>query len=454
MHCSHTIARLVAGLALMLPAGAMAQGQQGSGSPYSAYGFGELTGSVPMAQAMMGGLGAAVIDPASMVYANPASYPSLFRTTFEMGLGVRSSQLSSNTYTRNGRNTDLYGLSLGIPFANGRWGLGIVVRPMSKVNYLLKETAAIPGSSSLATFTYAGDGGLDQALVGVGHVLSQQRDSLANGHRLSIGANVGYLFGRIERSRTAVFPSGQGFYATRALNTLVIRDPTVDAGLQYQGDLRKKRSKEDRGLYFLAGLNAELPVNIRARRTDVVNTYGFSASGIEVPLDTAYFVGNETGTWTLPLGLGAGFTVFTDRWTVGVEYRQRAWSGFKVSEPGFAPSGSLANSSAIIAGGSFVPSNEILASFWKRIAYRAGFRMENEYLKVGGTQLSGTAASVGMSVPLMPGTTRSRFNIGCEIGQRGTQSDGLLRERYATLLLGVSITPDLREGWFRKRRID
>ncbi|MCB9165690.1 MAG: hypothetical protein H6592_14845, partial [Flavobacteriales bacterium] len=163
---------------------------------------------------------------------------------------------------------------------------------------------------------------------------------------------------------------------------------------------------------------------------------------------------NETGTWTLPLGLGAGFTVFTDRWTVGVEYRQRAWSGFKVSEPGFAPSGSLANSSAIIAGGSFVPSNEILASFWKRIAYRAGFRMENEYLKVGGTQLSGTAASVGMSVPLMPGTTRSRFNIGCEIGQRGTQSDGLLRERYATLLLGVSITPDLREGWFRKRRID
>jgi len=445
---------MAAALALLLPTRSMAQGQQGSGSPYSAYGFGELTGSVPMAQTMMGGLGAAVIDPASTVYANPASYPSLFRPTFEMGLGVRSGQLSSTTYSRNGRNTDLYGLSLGIPFGSGRWGLGIAVRPLSKVNYLLKETSIIPGNSTLATFTYSGDGGLDQALLGAGYVLSQKRDSLANGHRFSIGANLGYLFGRVERSRTAVFPSGQGFYATSMVSTMVIRDPTTDVGLQYQGDLRKRRTKDDRGLYFLAGLNAELPMRIRARRTDVANTYGFSGSGIEVPLDTAYFVGNETGSWTLPLGIGAGFTVFNDHWTVGVEYRQRAWSGLKVSEPGFAPSGELANSSAIIAGASFVPSNEILGSLWRRIIYRAGLRMENEYLKVGGTQLQGHSASFGMSIPLLAGTTRSRFNIGCELGDRGTQSAGLLRERYATLLLGVSITPDLREGWFRKRRID
>ena len=432
----------------------MAQGQQGSGSPYSAYGFGELTGSLPMAQTMMGGLGAAVIDPASMVHANPASYPTLYRTTFEMGLGVRNSQLASSTSSRIGRNTDLYGLSLGIPFGNGRWGLGIAVLPVSKVNYLLTETSGIPGNSTLATFTYSGDGGLDQALLGAGYVVSQKRDSLANGHRLSIGANFGYLFGRIESSRTAVFPSGQGFYATSVLSTMVIRDPTADLGLQYQGDLRKRRSKSDRGLYFLAGLTAEMPMSIRTRRTEVVNTYGFSGSGLEVPLDTAYFAGNERGNWTLPLGLGAGITVFNDNWTVGVEYRQRSWSELKVSDTRFAPSGELANSNAIIAGASDVPSNEVLGSLWKRIIYRAGIRSENEYLKVGGTQLQGRTASFGMSVPLMAGTTRSRFNIGCELGERGTQSDGLLRERYATLLLGVSITPDLREGWFRKRRID
>jgi len=86
--------------------------------------------------------------------------------------------------------------------------------------------------------------------------------------------------------------------------------------------------------------------------------------------------------------------------------------------------------------------------------YRAGVRLENEYLQVGNTQLQGRSVSLGLSVPLLAGTTRSRFNVGCELGDRGTREAGLLRERSATLLLGVTITPDVREGWFRKRRID
>jgi hypothetical protein len=59
-----------------------------------------------------------------------------------------------------------------------------------------------------------------------------------------------------------------------------------------------------------------------------------------------------------------------------------------------------------------------------------------------------------VSLPLMANTTRSRLNIGGEFGERGTLENGLLRERYATLLVGITITPDLREGWFKKRRID
>lgn len=454
MHCSNITVRWATLLLLWLPVRSMAQGQQGSGSPYSAYGFGEPSATVPMAQAMMGGLGAAVIDPASTVVSNPASYPMLFRSVFEVGLGVRNSQLSTATTTRTGRNTDFHGLSLGIPFGNGRWGLGMAVRPVSKVDYRLTETNAIPGNTNQATFIYTGDGGLDQALLGAGLVVSQKRDSLANGHRISVGANVGYLFGRIESARNATFPSGQGFYATRAISTMIIRDPTADLGVQYQGDLRERRTKDERGLFFLAGLSAELPVNVRTRRTDVVNTYGFNSGGLEVPLDTAYFTGEATGHWGLPLGLSAGFTVFNDLWTVGVEYKQRAWSQLKVSDPVFAPSGTLANSSAFIVGASYRPSNEILGSLWQRVVYRAGVRLENEYLQVGNTQLQGRSVSLGLSVPLLAGTTRSRFNVGCELGDRGTREAGLLRERSATLLLGVTITPDVREGWFRKRRID
>ncbi len=407
-----------------------------------------------MAQATMGGLGAAVVDPASTVSANPASYPSLFRTTFEMGLGVRSSSLATTATTRTGRRTDLMGLSLGVPFGNGRWGLGLVVRPVTKVNYLLKENQALPDASGDATFTYTGDGGLNQAVLGAGLVVSQKRDSLANGHRMSVGANVGYLFGSMENSRTATFPSGQGYYATRITSTAIVRDPTFDLGLQYQGDLRRRLKKEDKGLHYLAGAAVELPVRVTARQTDVVNTYGYNSSGVEVPLDTSFFDGDDEGYWNMPLGLSGGFTVYTEHWTMGVEYRQRDWTTLTSSDVRYEPTGQLAAQSTFILGASYRISTEVIGPLWKRMVYRAGVRLNNDYVKVGGTQLQDRTMTVGLSLPLMANTTRSRLNIGGEFGERGTLENGLIRERYATLLLGVTITPDLREGWFKKRRID
>lgn len=441
-------------LLLLVPARLVGQGQQGSGSPYSAYGFGEFVSSTPVAQALMGGLGVAAVDPASTVSANPASYPTLFRTTFEMGLGVRSSAMATSTTTRTGRRTDLMGLSFGVPFANGRWGIGLVVKPVTKVNYLLRESSPLPNASGAATFTYTGEGGLSQALFGVGAVASQKHDSLANGHRLSVGANVGYLFGNIETSRTASFPSGQGFYATRIDSRLRVQDPTVDLGVQYQSTLRKRRTKEDQGLYYLAGVTAELPMYVSARRSEVVNTFGYNAGGVEVPLDTSYHADAQAGRWGMPLGLSAGFTVYDEHWILGVEYRQRDWATLTTSDPIHRPTGQLAAQSTFIVGASFRASNEVVGPLWERVVYRVGLRLNNDYVRVGGTQLQNRVATLGLSIPLMANITRSRLNIGGEFGERGTLDNGLIRERHATLLIGVSITPDLREGWFKKRRID
>lgn len=432
----------------------MGQGQQGSGSPYSAYGLGEFVGSVPVAQAMMGGLGAAVVDPVSTVLANPASYAALHRTTFETGLQVRSSAFATEASERAGRRTDILGLTLGVPFGKGRWGMAVGIRPRTQVNYRLTSTGALPDDRGVANYTYTGDGGLNQGVIGVGHAISQKRDSLSNGHRLTWGANVGYLFGRIERSATATFPTGQGYYGTRVTSSLIVRDPTLDLGLQFQGDLRKRLKKEDEGLYYLVGVHAELPVDIRARRTDVVNTFGFSGAGVEVPLDTSYFVDGNTGKVGLPLGLAVGATVFNEHWTFGAEFKQRDWSTLRVEVDGYQPPGRLASNTALIAGVSYRPAREGSTSFWERTVYRAGVRQNNDYLIVGGTQLKERSASFGVSLPLMSTSTRSRLNLGCELGERGTLGAGLVRERYATLLVGITITPDIRESWFKKRRIE
>ncbi|MBL7952581.1 MAG: hypothetical protein JNM62_12775 [Flavobacteriales bacterium] len=450
-----TIVRSLAVPSLLVSAGAWAQGQQGSGSPYSAYGLGEFTGGSQIAQALMGGLGVAVVDNASTVTINPASYASLRTTVFETGLRVRSSQYASAADESNGRRTDLLGLTIGIPFGSGRWGLAVGLNPQSRVGYLLMDTRTLPGGEGNVTYRYTGEGGLNQALLGASYVLVEKRDSLYNGRRLSIGANLGYVFGSIEESRKTVYPTQVGFYNTSVFSSLIVRDPTATIGLQYQGDLRKrKKDSADDGLRFLAGASLELPASLGARRTDVVNSYGFNASGVEVPIDTSFFADGTKGSLDLPLGYGFGFTVYDQHWTVSAEVRQRDWRRLKVNVEGYSAPSELAANATFIVGASYRPANEGVGNLWQRSIYRAGLRYTNDYLVVGGNQLQEKAVSVGLSLPVLGSITRSRINLGGEFGERGTVSDGLVRERFAMLFVGISITPSLGENWFKKRPID
>jgi hypothetical protein len=455
MRFFNTIVRSLAAPCLLVSAAAWGQGQQGSGSPYSAYGLGELTGGTQIAQAMMGGLGVAVVDPASTVTFNPASYATLRSPVFETGIRVRTSRYSNSTDDRLGRRTDLLGLTVGIPFGKGRWGLGVGVNPESEVAYKLTDTKALPGGEGNVTYRYTGQGGLNRALAGVAYVISQKRDALYNGHRLSVGANLGYLFGSIEESRKTTYPTQAGFYNTSVFSSLIVRDPTATVGVQYQGDVRRARKEDNvEALRFLAGASVELPARLSAHRTDVVNTYGFNSGGVEVPLDTSFFADGTKGHLELPMGYGVGVTVYDDHWTLSAEMRQRDWRKLKVNVEGQTPVGELASNTIVILGASFRPANETGGSFWKRSIYRAGLRYTNDYLVVGHHQLQEKAVSFGISLPILGSITRSRINLGAELGDRGTVSDGLLRERYAMFFAGISITPDMREGWFKKRPID
>lgn len=62
--------------------------------------------------------------------------------------------------------------------------------------------------------------------------------------------------------------------------------------------------------------------------------------------------------------------------------------------------------------------------------------------------------SAGLSLPLMGSMTRSRFNLGADLGQRTSPAAGRISEGFLDLYVGFTITPDIREVWFRKRRIE
>lgn len=480
-------------VALLPPGKLSAQGQQGSGSPYSAYGFGELGGNPQAVQSSMGGVGVALADPYATSQANPASYPYLLLPAFEAGLAVRSVRYETEALSANGRNTRLLGFSLGVPFGKGRWGLALGLNPLTNVGYKFNETAAVEGGS--VRYQYTGSGGLDRAFIGAGRVLWQSNDTLDRGTKLSVGANLDYYFGKVEEARKAYYPTGSGYYNSSIASTLIVRSPGATVGFQLAGDLidlaaakarmqaRKARltakdqkaemawlnagkdpterkalalpKGEGEALRFRIGLSAELPASLAARSTSVANNFVVSASGVEFPRDTAQFIDGARGTLELPILLGLGVAVYNHHWMFTAEHKRRDWAQLKVNVEGYDPRTDLRAAASYAMGASYRPAGAGKGNFFGNMIYRAGARYATDYITVNGTSMDVMGFSAGLSLPLTAGSTQSRFNIGAEFGQRGSTENGLLRERYADIYFGISITPErFTDRWFKRRRID
>lgn len=439
---------------MLLPMVSVGQGQQGSGSPYSAYGLGSLFGSTQASQALMGGAGVALYDPFSVIQINPASYASLSRPAFETAVVLRAQQFSTGDISRSGRRTDLLGLTFGVPFGNGRWGLALGLNPVSSVRYSISDNVPLAGTGEEVEFEYSGSGGLNRAFGGLAHSIPFQRDTLGNGTTLSFGANFNYDFGTIDEVRKAFYPRSTGYVNTLVVNSLSLSGLVLGLGGRVQGDLRPRTSRTDKGLRYMAGISVELPTDLGARRSASVSSFILGGSGVEFPLDTISIADGTKGVLGLPPLYALGFTVYNAQWAVTMEHRRRDWSQLRVDVEGLDLRSDLGVNSSYIVGGSFRPAGDGRGSFWSSTIYRAGLRLTDDYLVVGERQLQEIGMSFGMSLPLMGSTTRSRLNIGAELGKSGTSEDGLIEQRFAHVFIGLTITPDLRENWFKKRRIE
>jgi len=469
-----------------------AQGRQGSGTPWSAYGLGDMLGSTQVSQALMGGTGVALADPFSVVRINPASYAGLSKPCFETGLMGGFLGFETARGRRQGGRLDLLGFSIGVPFGNSRWGLALGLNPLSDVNYLISETSSQDAGD--VTFEYSGDGGLNRAFIGIGHTIWQRRDSLGQGGGLSIGTNIDYLFGRVDEVRKAYYPRNTAYYNNSIVSSLVLRSPSAGVGIQYADnligdaaakaraqrrrerlralDLRREEAwaakgkapaerkvqhrtiRDGEALRFRLGVSMEMPANVGARHTELASTFVSGNSGVEFPVDTSRYVDGAKGRVGIPPQYAFGIALQNSRWTVTAEHRLRDWRRFSIDVEGREELPPLGTAASYALGGAFRPAGSGQGSFFQNTIYRAGLRYVDDYLMVNEQQLRQIGMSFGFSLPIMGSTTRSRLSIGAEVGERGPKGEGLVRERFTYVYMGITITPDLREQWFKKRRID
>jgi len=398
-------------------------------SPYSIYGLGNLYGVSSQITGALGGTSAAFSSPFFINPANPASYMALDSNSFvfDGAFNMRSGSLSTiELPTQKTRFGSLSNMYVGFPVAKW-WRSSLGIMPFSSVGYEIHDLQTQEGIGRILNI-YKGDGGLNKAYFG---------NAFSPIKNLSIGINVSYIFGNINKQTSITFPDSAAYLSTKVRSSARLNNLNFDAGLIYRVDLKD-------GKFMQFGLTYRPKQMVDGRAEKMAYTYVYNVSqDIENLVDTISYQAGNDGTVTLPASMGAGFMIgVTTRWFAIADIDYQKWSDFRYlgSNPG------MKDNLRISLGGQFRPSPINMGKYYERMNYRAGLRYEQTYLELGNTRINDLGISLGVGLPM--GKSRSTLNIAVELGMKGTTNNDLIKENYMKITIGTA----LQERWFIKRR--
>jgi hypothetical protein len=398
-------------------------------SPYSRYGLGDMQARQFDRGLGMGGVGYAYRDPLTLNIKNPASFSGFDTVSFLCNVGVVSffNQLQTTSAVQSFNNmTSLGYLSFGFPITRW-WGASIGLVPYSHTGYKIITKDTITGAGSFSQ-EYEGTGSLNRFYMGHGFKL--HRD-------LSVGVNASFLFGTINNIKSVYFNDLSYVFNTRITNSMVINDFNFEAGLQYHHTFKNK-------MFINAGLVYQVPFGMKGRKTYLVERF-VSSSTSEITRDSIEYIHNQNGIIHIPGGLGGGLMVGKKEiWMVGADVAWQNWDNYTT----FGQKDSLKSSLAVNLGFQITPKHSSVSNYFKKVAYRAGFRYENTYLNVHTQPINEYAVSAGLGFPFRK--TGSAINVSVEFGQRGTTKELLIKETFIRGIIGLSI----KEFWFYRRKLD
>lgn len=415
--------------------------QEGTASPYSFYGIGSLKFKGTVENRSMGGL-SIYRDSIHMNLRNPASFtgPNLLMfnnesrpVKYTVGGSYSSANLKSDSGTANVSSTTFDYLALNFPV--GKFGVALGLMPYTAVGYKLETE----NDEGFTTNRFNGEGGLNKAFLGMAYSITDN---------FSIGVNAQYNFGNIQNSAIEYrFDNDNSplFAQSRESNRSDLSGLNFDFGLYYKAKLNE--SLELTTAFTFAPESNITSKNQRSFSTVNVGNSGeeFITSTIEADLEAQ---GLSETDLVLPSSFSFGAGLGQPRkWFVGAEYETQKTSNFE----NILYQTSVTNyedGSRFSLGGFFVPEYNSFTSYFKRLVYRAGLRMEKTGLNIENESINEFGISFGVGIPV--GEFGSNANLGLEIGKRGTTNSNLIQENFINFQISLS----LNDRWFQKRKYD
>lgn len=424
---------LVLGIAIGLKA-------QNAASPYSIFGIGTTSNRALTYHKSMGGLGISNGKPWILNNINPALLPLNNFSTFDAGMYAEQRTLTTSELTQSNTTGGLGYLTVGIPMKPNKWTMAIGLMPYSNVSYNIVASSDVTNREEAdADYQYSGNGGINQVYLSSGWQLVPKF--------LYIGARVGYVFGTVTDETTVSLSEriykdedDETGVAKSFLPSSFNRSSRYSDFLLEGGLYMKKRIGKQTDINF--GFIYELASNMNTTRDELIQI--IDPETAFPPTDTVYY--SEKGITFIPQKFGGGLSISKEfKWTFGIDYYSRDWSQFSSD---FGSEQALTKSQEIIVGGEFTPDFFSAKSYLKRVTYQFGFNIEQTPIKINNTQIDDFGINIGVSLPV---GSASIINLGFKYGQLGTTSNGLIKEDYFRINLGVTFN-DRSYGWYRNQR--
>lgn len=397
--------------------------QEGTSSPYSYYGIGDVTFKGALENRSMGGVSVAP-DSLHINLENPAGYANLKLTTFTLGGSQKYTNSKTSTQTAKAQRTTLDYLALGLPL--GKFGAGFGLIPYSSVGYKIQS---ISTDVTQASKRFDGKGGVNKVFIGMGYKIL---------HNLSIGADAHYNFGRIEANDLEFMPYVP--IGSRELNTTDLSGVNFDFGMMYQ-------SKINKTLTFFSSATYTPESTLKSTNTRDIATVSYDSSFNLTVVDELQNIVSKTDL-KLPSKFAVGAGIGTSgKWLFGGEVAFKG-KGSLLNNYNSASNVTYEKGTKYSFGGFYIPNSMSFSSYAEKITYRAGVKYEKTGLVINSQSINDVGLTLGVGLPISG--TFSNVNVGIEIGKRGTTAAGLVQENYANINLSFS----LNDKWFVKTKFN
>lgn len=376
-----------------------------AGSVLSSKGMG-LNYYHPNARAMgMGGIGIALADAFTISRTNPAGLIAINTTRISLQYFGERNQYMDNAESAVSNYSNFDGFTFAIPYGN-KIKISGGLSPFTRIDYNLSF------ANSLNDYTYTksvqGQGGLNVFQLGF---------CFGIGSRIAVGVSTRYIFGKLTETWNILYD-----------------DPDF-------AQTKDEFVSKNRGFGFKTG--------ILIRPFNALTLGATYTPEISLDYDTeiqyTFIEAEETsGSIRLPRSWGAGITYRAGNFALlGLEYGQKEWTSYELN--GESAIGTK-DTYWFSAGTEIQASQNPLDSYFKRIAFRFGFKQEPFFfMDPEMNTLTEQTFTVGLGLPLYMNV--AQIDVAFSYGKRGNiHTNGISEEIYR---LSVSLTGG--EKWFIRR---